>query len=179
MYLKKFLISFLILLFGNIVFADETIKAENNAYRHNNKGLIFLQENYYYGAIKEFQIAIDLNPNTQASATFYTNLGKTYEKIGYNDLAKNCYENALNLNVLCFDYYLQLAKIYQKLEMSDAKIQEYKQKNNPLSVVMIGLLHIQKGEVSTGITILDEFCNNEEKLLLSKGVRAYLNKITL
>ncbi len=178
MYLKKFLICFFILICSNIVFADETIKAENNAYRHNNKGLIFLEEHYYYGAIKEFQIAIDLNPKSQAAATYYTNLGKTYEKIGHADLAKDCYEKALSLNVLCFDYYLQLAKVYQKLGMADSKLEEYKLKNTPLSNVMIGLLYIQKGQTSTGITILDEFCNNEEKLLLSKGVRNYLNEIT-
>ena len=84
--------------------ADHEIKAQNNAYRHNNKGLVYLSEKYYYGAIKEFQIAIDLNPNTQASAVYYTNLGKTYEKIGYNDLARPCFEKAVSLNVLCFDY---------------------------------------------------------------------------
>ena len=45
----------------------------------------------------------------------YTNLGKTYEKLGYYELAKPCYEKAVTLNALCFDYYLQMAENYKKL----------------------------------------------------------------
>ena len=180
MLIKKFLIFILIIFACNItVSADETIKADNNAYRHNNKGLIFLDEHYYFGAIKEFQIAIDLNPNSQASATYYTNLGKTYEKIGYPKLAQECYEKALERNILCFDYYLQLAKNYKTLGIANTKLNEYiRKKQSPLDDVMIGLLYIQCGDKSTGITVLDDFCNNEEKLILSKGVRNYLKEIT-
>ena len=47
---------------------------------------MYLEEKYYFGAIKEFQIAIALLPNSQASAAYYTNLGKTYEKIYLNTL---------------------------------------------------------------------------------------------
>lgn len=160
-------------------FADEVIKAKNNAYIHNNKGLLYLEEKYYFGAIKEFEIAIALNPNSQASATYYTNLGKTYETIGYYDLAKPYYEKAVSLNPLYFDYYLKMVQNYKRLGLIDKKIKEFEnKKNSPLNNVVIGLLYIQKGETQTGITILDDFVNNEEKLILTKGVKKYLQEIT-
>ena len=163
---------------GQICCADENIIAKNNAYRHNNKGLIFLEENYYYGAIKEFQIAIDLNPDSQASAAFYTNLGTTYEKLGYYDLAKPCFEKALTLNALCFDYYLKMAENYKKLGIADQKLNEYINKNNsPLNDIIVGLLYIQKGEKSIGMTMLDEFCHKEPNLLVTVGVRNYLDSL--
>lgn len=161
------------------VFADETIRAQNNAYQHNNKGLLYLDEKYYFGAIKEFQIAIALNPNTQASAIYYTNLGKTYEKIGYPKLAQPCFEKALSLNVLCFDYYLTMVENYKKLGIVDEKLEEFKKKtDSPLNEIVVGLLYIQKGHVTTGITVLDEFCNKEEKLLITEGVKNYIKQLT-
>ena len=178
MYLKKLFIIFCILISALPVLADETIKAQNNAYRHNNKGLAYLKENYYFGAIKEFQIAIDLVPDSQASASYYVNLGTTYEKIGYHTLAKPCFEKAVSINVLCFDYYLKLARNYKNLGIVDEKILEFQNKaHSPLNDVMIGLLYIQKGAVQTGITMLDDFCSKEPNLLITDGVQNYIKNL--
>ena len=159
--------------------ADETIKAENNAYLHNNKGLLYLKEEYYFGAIKEFEMAIDLLPNEQASATFYVNLGTTYEKIGYPELARPCFEKAVSINVLNFDYYKKLAENYKKLSLVDEKLNAYYNDNtSPLNDIMIGLLYIQKGEIETGIIVLDDFCNKEPNLIITEGIKEYLKNIT-
>ena len=180
MYLKKFIA--LLFIYCTIIcaaYSDETIKAENNAYRHNNMGLMYLQEKYYFGAIKEFEIAIDLVPDKQASAAYYVNLGTTYEKIGYPALAQPCFEKAVSLNVLCFDYYLKLAENYQKQGKVDEKIADFQSREYyPLNDIMIGLLYIQKGDVATGMTVLDDFCNKEPNLLITSGVRRYLDKMT-
>lgn len=163
----------------NVCFADEHIKAQNNAYRHNNKGLLYLEEKYYYGAIKEFQIAIDLNPNTQAAAVYYVNLGTTYEKIGYFNLAKPCFEKAVRLNILCFDYYLKMVENYKKLGIVQTKLNEYKNNtSSPLNEVVTGLLYIQNGNITTGITVLDEFCNKEPNLLITSGIKEYIKNLT-
>lgn len=181
MYIKKILLAFFLVFFSyQFSLADETIRGENNAYRHNNKGLIYYREKYYFGAIKEFQMAIDLNPKTQAAAVYYTNLGNTYETIGYHDLARNCFEKALSLNALCFEHYFRLATNYKNLGIVEEKLEEYKKKtSSPLNQIMVGLLYIQKGETSIGITVLDEFCNNEPNLLVTAGVRKYIKDITL
>lgn len=180
MRIKKLFLLLSIIIFTSIpTIADEVIRAKNNAYIHNNKGLAYLEEKYYFGAIKEFEIAIALNPDSQASATYYANLGRTYETIGYYDLAKPYYEKAISLNPLYFDYYLKMAKNYQKLGIVNKKIKEFENKKySPLNDVVIGLLYIQKGETQTGITILDDFINKEETLILSKGVKKYLQEIT-
>ncbi|MBE7704782.1 MAG: hypothetical protein E7Z90_03075 [Cyanobacteria bacterium SIG29] len=180
MFIKNFLISLLIIFLSPIfAFADHEIKAQNNAYQHNNQGINYLKEKYYFGAIKEFQIAINLNPNSQASAVYYVNLGTTYEKIGYDELAKPCFEKAVSLNILCFDYYLKLAQNYKKLGLLDEKIALYHEKtDSPLNNVLLGLLYIQKGDNSLGITILDDFCDKEKNLLITKGVKKYIKEIT-
>ncbi len=179
MYLKKILLLLIFFIFiSTSAYGVQTMDAKKNAYIHNNKGLMYLQDKYYFGAIKEFQIAIDLNPNTQASSVFYTNLGNTYEAIGYYDLAQNCFEKALSLNVLYFDYYLKLAENYKKQNIIDEKLTEFQNKEYyPLNDIMIGLLYIQKGYVTTGITILDDFCNKEENLIITEGVRNYIDKL--
>lgn len=179
MYLKSILLFIIILLINqNNLYAYSEIRAENNAYRHNNKGLIYLKENYYFGAIKEFQIAIDLMPEAQGSAAYYINLGTTYDKIGYPELAIPCYEKALSLNPLYFDYYRKLAEHYKKLEITEQKLEEYLNKEfHPLNNIMIGLLFIQRGDIQNGITILDDFCNKEEKLIITPGIKEYINEI--
>lgn len=176
MFIKKFILFTLtFIVFCHACYADETIKAKNNAYIHNNKGLLYLQDNYYYGAIREFQIAIDLNPKSQASAVFYTNLGKTYEKLEFYDLAKPCFEKALSLNALCFEYYVNLAENYKHLGIVDTKLNEFiKNKKSPFDDILIGLLYIKKEDYTTGVAILDEFANSEYKLTVSKGIMKYI-----
>ena len=62
--------------------------------------------------------------------------------------------------------------------IENEKLAEFQNKTPyPLNDIMIGLLYIQKGDVSTGMTVLDEFCNNEPNLLVTAGVRAYMDKI--
>ena len=176
---KIYLILLIIFFYTPLCFSYDTINSAKNAYRHNNKGLAYLEEKYYFGAIKEFQIAISLNPKSQASAAFYINLGTTYEKIGYNELAKDCFEKALALNPLYFDSYLKLAQNYKKSGIAAQKLTSYQNnKKLPLSDVMIGLLYIQTGQVTTGITVLDDFVNKEENLILSSGVKEYLKTLT-
>ena len=72
-----------------------------------------------------------------------------------------------------------MAQNYKKLGIVNQKIKEFRRKKySPLNDVIIGLLYIQKGETTTGVTILDDFMNKEEKLILTKGVKKYLQEIT-
>ena len=71
------------------------IDATKNAFLHNNMGLRYMEEHCYYAAIQEVKIAISLNPNTQATAVYYKNIGDAYMAIGYPDMAKQPYEDAV------------------------------------------------------------------------------------
>ena len=180
MFIKKAVLLLIIAVsISQASFADQTIAARNNAYMHNNKGLVYLDQNYYFGAIKEFQMAIDLNPDSQASATFYINLGVTYDKLGYYELAKPCFEKALSLNALCFDYYLRVADNYKKLGIVEQKLIEFdNNKKSPLNEIMVGLLLVKKGKVNVAIMVLDDFCNKEPKLIITPSVLKYLSTLT-
>ena len=155
-----------------------TINAEKDAFYHNNVGLNYLKDRIYYAAIQEFKIAIQLSPNTQATAIFKNNLGETYNFIGYPDMARICFEDAIKLYGLNFKYYLNLIECYKALGIMNTKIQEFSGTKNPYEKIQLGLLYITTGEVRRGVIILDEFCNEEPDLLITPAVKQYLKDVT-
>ena len=97
------------------------IDATKNAYLHNNMGLRYMDEHCYYAAIQEFKIAISLSPNTQATAVYYKNIGDAYMKIGYPNLARQPYEDAIKQFSLNFQYYQDLASAKTRQSIADAQ----------------------------------------------------------
>lgn len=152
------------------------IDATKNAYLHNNMGLRYLDEHCYYAAIQEFKIAISLSPSAQATAVYYKNLGDAYMKIGYPDMARQPYEDAVKQFSLNFQYYKDLAKCYKALGLVSSKINEYRNGKNPLNKVMIGLLYVESGNPKRGITVLDEFTAAEPDLLITPAVKQYVKE---
>ncbi len=157
------------------------IDAAKNAIYHNNLGLNYLSEGNYYQAIQEFNLAITLNPKTQATAVYYNNLGELYMKIGYFKEAQICFENSITQYNLNFLYYQNLVKSFkaQKIINSKIKIYEAKKDKNPLDMVVLGLLYIESGDIRYGIIKLDEFCMKEPSLLITDAVRNYIKQIIL
>lgn len=173
----------IILLFFGLIFSGYkkpdcyTIDAEQNAYLHNNKGLIYLDENAYYPAIQEFKIAISLSPDVQASAVFYNNLGECYMKLGKPELAQDCFERALQQYTLNFRYYKNLAECYYKLGYADDQIEQSYNDRNPLGLILRGLLLEQKGDFVNAITTLDEFTAREPDLVITYAVKQYIKEL--
>lgn len=153
------------------------IDATKNAYIHNNLGLMYVDEKCYYAAIQEFKIAISLNPNTQATAVYYNNLGEVYLTIGYPDYALDCFENALKQYSLSFKYYQNLTKTYKMLGMVNQKIAVYSNESNPLNKVMLGLLYEQNGDTKRAITILDDFAMSEPDLIITAAVKQHIKEL--
>lgn len=155
------------------------IDPEKNAYVHNNYGLNYLNIGQYYAAIEEFKIAISLNPDTQATSVFLTNLGETYIKLGAYAQAQDCFERALEKSPLNFKYYLNLVLAYKARGILDSKLKYLrKYKKTPLDDITIGIILIEKGKIDEGITVLDNFVMNEPKLFVTDGVKYYLKEIT-
>ncbi|MBQ4113872.1 hypothetical protein IJD34_00540 [bacterium] len=178
--IKRFLILFLLLV---TVFCSAyrkpykyTIKAEKDAFYHNNLGLNYLRDRIYYAAIQEFKIAISLSPSTQASAIYYNNLGETYNFIGYPDQARDAFEEAVKLYGLNFQYYINLVESYKTLKITNSKIAEFSQSDNVYDKIKLGLLYIETGKVRKGVNILDEICANEPDLLITPAIRQYLKE---
>lgn len=155
--------------------ATYVIDPEKNAYHHNNLGIMYVEERDYYAAIQEFKMAISLNPSTQATATYFNNLGKVYMTIGYPELAQDCFQNALKQYPLNLEYYQQLAKCYKQRGLAQVKLQEYKnKKKSSLDRVMLGLLYEQCGDVKKAIFVLDDFTSSEPDLLITPAVKRYI-----
>ncbi len=154
-----------------------TIKSEKNAQIHNNKAINYLEERLYYPAIQEFKIAISLNPDTQATAVYYNNLGETYMKIGAPDLAQDCFERAIKQYSLNLKYYTNLADCYIALKIADKKLEETKLNSNPLNLIMRGVLYEKTGDIRNAITTLDEFVYTEPDLLITPAVRQHVDKL--
>lgn len=154
-----------------------TIDAEKDAFYHNNVGLNYLADRIYYAAIQEFKIAIQLSPNTQSTAIFKNNLGETYNFIGYPDMARICFEDAIKLYGLNFKYYLNLADCYERLGIVQSKINEYKNSNSIYDKIILGILYIKTGNTKKGIILLDDICQTETDLLISPAIKQYLKEI--
>ena len=154
------------------------IDATKNSVFHNALGLRYLQEHCYYAAAQEFKIAISLNPNSQSAAISYNNLGKAYMQLGFAEQAQDCFERAIKLYGLNFDYYKNLAECYTALKKGKQKIEEYKKDKNPLNKIMVGLLYIYSGNKRAGMITLDSFCMSEPDLIITEGVRAYLRELS-
>ena len=155
-----------------------TIDATKDAFIHNNVGLNYLQDRIYYAAIQEFKIAIQLSPNTQSTAIFKNNLGETYSFIGYPDMARICFEDAIKLYGLNFKYYLNLADCYMQLGIADSKIKEYEQSISIYDRIMLGILYIKSGNTKKGVILLDEICQTEPDLLINPAIKQYLKEVT-
>ena len=180
--MKKFLTIFLLLIVvvcsGYRKPYKYTIDAGKDAFYHNNVGINYLKDRIYYAAIQEFKIAIQLSPNTQATAIFKNNLGETYTFIGYPEMARICFEDAIQLYGLNFKYYLNLAECYKTLGITKSKIAKLKKSDNPYDKIMLGLLQIQNGETRQGVITLDDLCTQEPNLLIIPAIRQYLKEIT-
>lgn len=156
-----------------------SIDAEKNAVVHNNLGLEAMDDEEYFTAIQEFSLAILLNPKTQATAVYYNNLGQAYMKLGCYKDAQGCFEKAVKQYSLNFLYYQNLVKSFKAQNILQAKKAVYEQKSekSSLSMIILGLIYVENGDVRRGIIKLDEFCMKEPELLITPAVRNYIQTI--
>lgn len=155
------------------------IDAEKNAYLHNNLGLKAFADHNYYDAILEFNMAIKLNPNTQATAIYYNNLGETYMLLKVYNYAQQSFENSLRQYNLNFQYYINLVKSISAQNLTKSKIDKYERLSEKTStnMIILGLLYIENGDNRRGIIKLDEFCMKEPDLLITPAVKNYIKSI--
>lgn len=150
------------------------IDAVKNSNNHNNLGIMYMSERAYYAAIQEFKIAISLNPESQATAVYYTNLGDCYMKIEHPELALDCYERALTLYNLNLNYYINLAKCLIANKLLEQKLEQFADFTNPYNQLMSGILYVESGNYQRGITVLDSFTISEPDLIITPAVKSYI-----
>lgn len=165
-------------LFGDIETSITPIDAQKNAQLHNNLGVNYLKERDYSAAIKEFYIAIGINPRTQATAVYYSNLGTAYAHVKYYSMAQQCFETALIQDCMNFEYYKNLANIIHTQGKTNSEIIRYRaSKNTPYNKIIIGLLYERAGNYKLAITYLNDFCVKEPNLVITDAVNQHINKL--
>jgi len=177
---KKFLI-YCLILFTFVVSGYRkpdipVIDAVKNSNYHNNMGINYMSERAYMAAIQEFKIAISLNPESQASAVYYNNLGECYMKIGYPQLAEDCFERAIRLFSLNLNYYINLAKCEIENKKLNEKLKQFSDYSNPFDKLMSGVLYVESGNYQEGITLLDSFTVAEPDLIITPAVKNYIKQ---
>ena len=180
--MKKFVLVFLFLMIiltsGYRKPYKYSIDAGKDAFLHNNIGINYLQDRIYYAAIQEFKIAINLSPNTQATAIFKNNLGETYIYIGYPDMARVCFEDAIENYWLNLQYYINLAECYKILNIVNSRIDELSQSSKVSDKILLGILYTKlENRKQQGIYVLDEICITEPDLLITPAIRNYIENL--
>ena len=155
----------------------EVIDSQKNAYLHNNYGLVYVEQGNYYAAVKEFKMAIDLNPNTQATAVYYNNLGNVYYKLEFSRYAVQCYESAIKLYPLNVEFYRNLAKAYKQQGVLASKIRYYSSSKKVFDKVILGFMYLEAGNKAKGMALLDSFCMTEPDLMLTNGIKYYMRQV--
>jgi len=190
-------LAFLAFVWVNPVKADLTevsivppVDAAKNANWHNRRGANYFKEQDYFAALKEFKMAIALNPNSQSTAVYYNNLGKVYLVFGeiqrgrnltradadFTMMAESCFERAIQLDCMKFEYYKNLVRTYELLG-TVASRRDFLLKNinaNPFNAIIIGIIYAKEGKIIPARGILENFVIKNPDLIITNDVKKFL-----
>lgn len=186
MYFRYFLVLLLMLLSLNAARCEITpVDAARNAKEHNNQGVIFMREGDYLAAIKEFKIAIGINPKAQSTSVYYNNLGQAYMKIyeiNKNRLlpiwAQSCFEDALRGDCMNITYYRNLVNAYEARGTLSSRASYHlaRKGENPYNAIIVGLIYLKQNKIGAAVTILDTFCSENPDLIITDDIKRIIAK---
>ncbi len=195
---KIFILTFLAIF--NPCFADlgkasivSPIEAQNNAQMHNNLGNYYLKDKDLFAAIKEYRIAIGINPDSQTTATYFNNLGKVYLILGeiqkrnglplqgwddFSIMAQVSFEEAIKKDCMKLEYYQNLVKAYELVGITEEKKQYYlnNTKNNPFNVIPAAIILEKQGQLHYANMLLDDFVNENPDIIISKDLKKVIKQ---
>jgi len=115
---------------------DESLKLKEYAKAYNNRGVAYAKLNEYERAIKDYDKAIELNPNY---AETYYNRGNAYAKLNKYERAIKDFSKAIELNP-------NYAKAYGNRGIAYSKIHRYEESARDLKKAGILFFHSGKEE---------------------------------
>ncbi len=174
----------------NEVSITPPVDAAKNANWHNRKGANYFREQDYFAALKEFKMAIALNPNSQSTAVYYNNLGKVYLVFGeiqrgrnltradadFTLMAQTCFERAIQLDCMKFEYYKNLVRAYEILGVTASK-RDFLLRNlnaNPFNAIIVGIIYAKEGKIAPAKGILQNFVIKNPDLIITSDVKKFL-----
>ncbi|MBE7705739.1 MAG: hypothetical protein E7Z91_00630 [Cyanobacteria bacterium SIG30] len=167
------------------------INAEKNAQSRNNSGVEYMQEKDYLAAIKEFKIAIAINPNHQTSAIYHNNLGRAYiemakvykeykmpkQSIEFAHFAEISFENAINQDCMQLNFYKNLVESFELQNILASKRKEYlKKTENPFNSIIVAFIEEKMGNKTTMQIILDDFIAQYPDLIITISLKNFLSQ---
>lgn len=177
----------------NEVSITNPVDAQKNANTHNRRGVNYYREQDYFAALKEFKIAIAINPNSQSTAVYYNNLGKVYLIFGeiqrnknltradadFSEMAKTCFERAIMQDCMKFEYYKNLVTSYELLGIAAQK-KEFLLKNlkvNPFNAIITAIILAKEGKYDSAIIILSDFAKQNPDLIITDDVKKFIQAL--
>ncbi|HSA05915.1 MAG TPA: tetratricopeptide repeat protein [Candidatus Gastranaerophilales bacterium] len=137
---------------------------------------------YYGAAINEFRLAIMLNPESEASATFYNNLGKAYYKIGDYDHAEASFQKAAQLKPYYIEYCENLIMVCKEKNTLYILAKKYEQLiknngNNLQALLMLGLINKKYGNNKYALDFFRKFIFLAPDLRISGEVKTFIKEL--
>ncbi len=159
-----------------------TVDSAKNAVWHNERGLFFLDLNYHVAAIKEFQLAIMLNPESEVSATFYNNLGRSYYKIKDYDSAESAFKKAVKLKPYYLKFRENLIKAYKQKNILNEVVRKHNKliaqdKNNLQSYIMLGLIYKSRGNNEFAVMYLKKFVMLAPEFEVTRQIKQIIEEL--
>lgn len=169
------------------------VDAQKNANLHNLRGTQYYREMDYFAALKEFKIAIAINPNSQSTAVYYNNLGKVYLVFGeiqrsrhltrqdadFSEMAKACFERAIMQDCMKFEYYKNLVDSYALLGITAQK-KDFLLKNkdkNPFNEIIVAIILANEGKNAPAKALLQNFAANNPDLIITNDVQKFIKAL--
>ncbi len=163
------------------------VDAKHNAQLHNNLGATYFKEKDFFAAIKEYRIAIGINPDSQTTATYFNNLGKVYLVLGeiqkrnglplqgwddFSIMAQISFEEAISKDCMKLEYYENLIKAYELTGMSETKKQYFLNNTdkNPFNVIPAALILKKQGNEERANMLIDDFVSNNPDIIISRDL---------
>lgn len=160
------------------------IDAQRAAQAHNNLGVDYFKEGDYLAAIKEFKIAIGINPNNQTTAVYNNNLGRTYLALArlspprspFPAWAQISFESAISQDCMNFSFYENLVESFKLQGNLGERLSYYKKDSakNPFSSLTVALIHEKRGDKLSAIVIYNDFIKNFPDLIITNDVKKHL-----
>lgn len=169
------------------------VDAKTSAQKHNNLGTAYFREKDYFAAIKEYRIAIGINPDSQTTATYFNNLGKVYLVLGeiqvknglplqgwddFSIMAEISFEEAILKDCMKLEYYQNLVKAYELTGKMETKKQYFlaNTEKNPFNVIPAALILTKQGQIQHANMLLDDFATQNPDIIITRDIKKIIKE---
>ncbi len=160
---------------------NDYYQMDDNAIYHFHQGEMWMSVGQYGAAIREFQIAIRLKPETAMTSSLYNDLGSAYLEAREFPRAIVSFQQAIKLNPNFSLYYENLVRAYGKegeIQSAIAQLHQATQNNhNDVQAwYLLGLLYKANGYKTASRNAFQTFVQLAPSSELTDVAKLYLGK---